>query len=359
MPDRSSHQGPPEEWNHGSHAARAPFSAPTESDDYSNGAAGSHRAGTADGHGTGPIDAYGATPADPLGTRFDSFGVSQADPFGTRADSPGASTTGAFGARADSPGAGTTGAFGARADSPVRHDARCPADSRGAGTTGAFGTRADSFGTSTTDGFGARVDSYGAGQTDTFGVRPAGTFGAGAAGTFGAGAAGTFGAGAAGTLGAGAADPFGDADPFGARKANPFRPDATAAFAAIPGDAGTARPDVERPATAFTDPASRQAADTRGFLGALFDFGFTSFVTPKMIKVLYVLIVIGTVVSALVFTIVAFKASTVFGFLMLVFGDPLFILIVLAIYRIILEFFVVTFRVAEDIRALRERGDLS
>jgi hypothetical protein len=31
---------------------------------------------------------------------------------------------------------------------------------------------------------------------------------------------------------------------------------------------------------------------------------------------------------------------------------------VLAIYRIILEFFVVTFRVAEDIRALREGGDL-
>ena len=314
MPDRSSHQGPPEEWNHGSHAARAPFSAPTESDGYGNGAAGSHRARTADGHGTGPADAYGATPADPLGTSADSFGVSQADPFGTRADSRGAGTTGAFGTRADSHGAGTTGAFGARADS---------------------------FGTSTTDGFGARVDSYGAGQTDTFGVRPAGTFGAGAAGTFGAGAA----------------DPFGDADPFGTRKADPFRPDATATFAAIPGDAGTARPDVERPA--ITNPASRGAADTRGFLGALFDFGFTSFVTPKMIKVLYVLIVIGTVVSALVFTIVAFKASTVFGFLTLVFGDPLFILIVLAIYRIILEFFVVTFRVAEDIRALRERGDLS
>ncbi len=126
----------------------------------------------------------------------------------------------------------------------------------------------------------------------------------------------------------------------------------------MPGDAGTARPDAERPATVITDPASRETTDTRGFLGALFDFGFTSFVTPKVIRVLYMLIVIGTVVSALVFTIVAFKASTVFGFLMLVFGDPLFILIVLAIYRIILEFFVVTFRVAEDIRALRERGDL-
>ena len=74
---------------------------------------------------------------------------------------------------------------------------------------------------------------------------------------------------------------------------------------------------------------------------------------------LYMLIVIGTVVSALVFTIVVFKASVMFGFLTLVFGDPLFILIVLAIFRVILEFFVITFRVAEDIRALRGRGDLS
>src|SRR5580704_10379489 len=80
MPDRSSHQGPPEEWNHGGHAARGPFSAPAESDGYSNGAAGSHRARTADGNGTGPTDAYGATAADPLGTGADSFGA-----FGIRA----------------------------------------------------------------------------------------------------------------------------------------------------------------------------------------------------------------------------------------------------------------------------------
>ena len=121
-------------------------------------------------------------------------------------------------------------------------------------------------------------------------------------------------------------------------------------------EAGTARPDTERPAGAISDPVTGEAADSRGFLSALFDFGFTSFVTPKVIKVLYTLIVIGTVASALVFTIIVFKASTVFGILTLVFADPLFILIVLAIYRIILEFFVVTFRVAEDIRALRERS---
>jgi hypothetical protein len=101
-----------------------------------------------------------------------------------------------------------------------------------------------------------------------------------------------------------------------------------------------------------------QARDSKGFLGALFDFGFTSFVTPRVIKVLYVLIMIGTVASALVFTTMAFKVSATFGFVTLFIGDPLFIVIVMAIYRIILEFFVVAFRMAEDVRALRERGDL-
>ena len=263
MPDRSSHQDLPEDWDHGSHAARGSFSTAGASDGYGAGTAGSHRAGT-----TGPADAYGA-----------------------------------------------------------------------AGAVGA----------AKSDALGSRADLYGTGQTDAFGIRPTGTYGAGAADPFGD------------------ADPFRprDADPFGPRAADPFGPPATgafgtktAAFATVTADAGTARQDTERPVAAIGDQAPGEAADPRGFLSALFDFGFTSFVTPKIIKMLYMLVVIGTAVSALVFTIIVFKASVPFGILTLVFADPLFILIVLAIYRIILEFFVVTFRVAEDIRALRERGDL-
>jgi hypothetical protein len=63
-------------------------------------------------------------------------------------------------------------------------------------------------------------------------------------------------------------------------------------------------------------------ADSKGFLRALFHSGFQSFVTPKGVKVLYLLIMIGTVVSALMFTIVAFKASLTFGVATLLFGDP-------------------------------------
>jgi hypothetical protein len=319
MSDRSSQQGLPDDWNHGSHAARGPFSAPEQSNGYGAGTAGPHPARTADGYGTGPTEAHGAAATDALGTRTDAFGVSQTDAFGARADSSGAGLADAFGARADSYRAGSADAFGARADSS------------GAGLADAFGARADSSGAGLVDAFGARADSYRAGKTDAFGVRPDGTYGTGAA------------------------DPFGDVNPFRTRAADPFGPAATAAFGTVTAEGGTPRPDTERPADAIGDPVTGAAADSRGFLSALFDFGFTSFVTPKVIKVLYMLIVIGTVASALVFTIIVFKASTIFGILTLVFADPLFILIVLAIYRIILEFFVVTFRVAEDIRALRER----
>jgi len=253
MQDRSSYQRVPEEWNHGSHAARGPLSGPGASDVYEAGTAGSHRARTTDGFVTGPTDAYGAA---------------------------------------------------------------------------------------ITEALGARTDSYGAGKTDALGARQADTYGAGGADPFGD------------------AGRFGDADPFGPRLANPFEPATAAASGTVTAEAGTARPEAGHPVVTTGDPAPGGTADARGFLGGLFDFGFTSFVTPKVIRVLYMLIVIGTVVSALVFTIIVFKASVAFGILTLVFGDPLFILIVLAIYRITLEFFVVTFRVAEDIRAMRERGDL-
>ena len=122
--------------------------------------------------------------------------------------------------------------------------------------------------------------------------------------------------------------------------------------AAGPAPGGTGYPPPPAP------PPQQQRPATRGFFGALFDFGFTSFVTPRVVKVLYPLIMILTGLSALGFVGVAFKASPGFGILALLVLAPLYFLVVTAIYRILLEFFIVIFRVAEDIRALRERGDI-
>jgi hypothetical protein len=118
-----------------------------------------------------------------------------------------------------------------------------------------------------------------------------------------------------------------------------------------------ATPPSGAPATGSRAMGRSQAADARGFLGALFDFSFTSLVTTKIIKVLYVLILVLVSISALVFTIAAFRLSAAFGLLTLVIGDPLFILIVMAFWRLVLESFVVRFRIAEDVRELRERSE--
>jgi hypothetical protein len=118
-----------------------------------------------------------------------------------------------------------------------------------------------------------------------------------------------------------------------------------------------ATPPSGAPATGSRAMGRSQAADAGGFLGALFDFSFTSLVTTMIIKVLYVLILVLVSISALVFTIAAFRRSAAFGLLTLVIGDPLFILIVMAFWRLVLESFVVRFRIAEDVRELRERSD--
>jgi Domain of unknown function (DUF4282) len=118
---------------------------------------------------------------------------------------------------------------------------------------------------------------------------------------------------------------------------------------------GTAQPGM--PASPLGRSTPRQAGDSKGFLSALFDFSFTSFVTTKIIKVVYVLILILASLYALGFTIYMFHLSAAAGLFTLIVADPLFIVIVMAFWRLVLESFIVVFRIAEDTRAIRERGE--
>ncbi len=105
-------------------------------------------------------------------------------------------------------------------------------------------------------------------------------------------------------------------------------------------------------------PASRAGSEAKGFLGALFDFGFTAFVTPKVIKALYVLYTIWMVVWALIFLRLGFKyGGAAGGIFTLILVDPIFLLLTLGAYRVILEFFMVIHRIHDDLRAIRERTD--
>ena len=101
---------------------------------------------------------------------------------------------------------------------------------------------------------------------------------------------------------------------------------------------------------------SRPAREEHGFVSSLFDFGFTSFVTPRIIKVLYVLVTLWTILWALAFLRLGFRYGGMAGGLgTLIIVDPILILVSLGVFRVVLEFFMVTFRMQEDLRALRER----
>lgn len=101
---------------------------------------------------------------------------------------------------------------------------------------------------------------------------------------------------------------------------------------------------------------SQATASSKGFIGSLFDFGFNSFVTPTVVKVLYVLIMIVLGLTGLGFAVGAFALNKVLGIFVLIVVAPLMFLIFLALYRIMLEFFIVIFRIAEDLRAIRDRS---
>lgn len=104
--------------------------------------------------------------------------------------------------------------------------------------------------------------------------------------------------------------------------------------------------------------AARARGDATGFFGALFDFGFNSFVTPKIIKALYVLFTFWAVFWALIFMRLGFKyGGTTGGIFTLVVVDPIFLLLTLGVSRVILEYFMVTHRIHDELKAIRDRAD--
>jgi len=85
-----------------------------------------------------------------------------------------------------------------------------------------------------------------------------------------------------------------------------------------------------------------------GFLPSLFDFSFTSFVTPKIVRFVYVLAAVWAVVLYVIVVISSFTQSVSSGLIALVFG-PLVAIIWLAIVRIGLEFAISIVRMSEDV----------
>ncbi len=87
--------------------------------------------------------------------------------------------------------------------------------------------------------------------------------------------------------------------------------------------------------------------EREGFFQALFDFSFTSFITSKLIKILYGLAILGAILGALMLIMSGFSQSTGVGLFMLFIGAPLFFLFWVIYARVLLELIIVIFRIAE------------
>jgi uncharacterized membrane protein len=112
-----------------------------------------------------------------------------------------------------------------------------------------------------------------------------------------------------------------------------------------------------QPPSYGAQPRTKQPGE-KGFLGSLFDFSFSSFVTPKIIKVLYVLFTIWTALIGITILIVGFKTGGVAGGLFtLIIIEPIFLLLTLGIYRVVLEAFMVIFRIYEETKKIREGNE--
>lgn len=92
-----------------------------------------------------------------------------------------------------------------------------------------------------------------------------------------------------------------------------------------------------------------------GFFGALFDFSFTHFVTPMIVKIVYILVTVGLAIGWLVFVIAGFSDSAASGLVVLVLG-AIGVVIYLALARMTLEFYLAVVRMSEDIHKRLPQG---
>ena len=85
-----------------------------------------------------------------------------------------------------------------------------------------------------------------------------------------------------------------------------------------------------------------------GFFSALFDFSFNEFITPKVVKVVYVIAAILIPLVWVVYLLLAFSQNAGLGVAVLIFG-AIAVIFYLAIIRMTLEFYLAIVRMSEDI----------
>ena len=91
--------------------------------------------------------------------------------------------------------------------------------------------------------------------------------------------------------------------------------------------------------------------DPKGFLQRLFDLSLTSYVTTKILKVIYIVAIVLAGLGALSMIVSGFRVGAGAGLLALI-VSPILFLIYVILARVWVELVIVLFRIADDISTL-------
>jgi hypothetical protein len=96
--------------------------------------------------------------------------------------------------------------------------------------------------------------------------------------------------------------------------------------------------------------------ESKGFFGKIFELSFREFVTTSVVKVLYVLSIIGAVFYALAAIAAGFQQGVALGILALILSPIVFFIVVL-VARVYMEVIIVLFRIAESVNEISIKLD--
>ena len=88
--------------------------------------------------------------------------------------------------------------------------------------------------------------------------------------------------------------------------------------------------------------------EPKGFLASLFDTSFANLVTPRVIRIIYIISMVVIGLAALFWIGAAFAQSAAFGLLVLVIAAPIVSLLYLIYTRVLLEVIIALFRIMES-----------
>ena len=92
-------------------------------------------------------------------------------------------------------------------------------------------------------------------------------------------------------------------------------------------------------------------------MASLFDFSFTSFITTKLVKLLYAIGMAFAAMIALVFASAGFSRGLFFGLLTLGIA-PLIFFAAVIYWRVLMELIIVLFRAAEHLTEISRRSNI-